>query len=295
MKKLISLFLSMNFVMLLSAQDESCKKITVGDVYIYSGAHGGSFDFQQSDFTALAPASQILSSDLINFKEGYSGYGVSGNYLTMKIGLDFKDKNNGGYKLNPQLQIGLTYMTNNSGRASLYRNSTVRTDTLISVNTSNVVYVDSMYRANIHSNYSSDNLLIDLALIYRTDTEARWSFFGGFGVAGGVSIKARTDVFRHDYVSARYVVPGTSDEYWSYPNNTSEHSSEFFRNEMNFLVYGQLPLGVNFKVAKSTRFWKDLNLFYEITPVLKYFGVPEIGGFVSAGVKHGIGLKLNIS
>jgi hypothetical protein len=294
MKKLISLFLSMNFIMLLSAQDESSKKVTVGDIYIYSGVHSGSFDFQQSDFNTLAPSSQILSSDLINYKEGYSGYSVSGNYLTMKLGLDFKNKESGGYKLNPQLQIGITYMTNNSGRASLYRNTTVRADTLSSSSTSNIVYVDSMYRSNVYSSYASDNLLLDLALIYRTDTEARWSFFGGFGFAGGVSINAKTDVFMHDDVSVSYKVPGSIYDSWNYSNNSSNYNSEVFRNEMNFLIYGQLPLGVNFKVAKSTRFWKDLNLFYEITPVLKYFGVPQVGGFISTGVKHGIGLKLHV-
>ncbi len=278
----------------LRAQDASLPRIAVGDFYIYSGSHTGSFDMDITDFSKLAPESEVLGMDLSYYKKNYLLQRGDGNYLSVKLGLNFVNKEGNEYRLNPQLQIGFTYMTNNTAQYGIHLKETQRVDTLASVSTSNVVYVDSIYSSNIQTDYWSDNLLLDIALMYRTDVESRWSFFGGFGIAGGVSLKSRTDIFHTETEALNFIIPGNENEFSMQNSAEPVHTIESFSNSLNVLAFVQLPLGVNFKVAKSTKFWKDLNMFYEITPLLKYWNIPEAGSYITVGIKHGIGFKLNI-
>jgi hypothetical protein len=294
MKKIILLAVALYSVFFTLAQKPEMKKIQVGDFYIYSGVHNGGFGITFDDLKKLAPESDLLNSNLAGYNNGDSYDFSSGNFLSVKLGLNFLNKEHNGYKKNPQLQIGFTYQTHNSAEFRTWKNEAFRTDTLTSATSPNIVYIDSVFDSNISADYRSDNFLIDLALVYCTDSDNRWSFFGGFGIAAGVSINAYTSISEYNSKSIRFSLPGHPNEIYFSDFSPSDITTEKFENDMNILALAHLPLGISFKVAKSTKFWKDLNLFYEVTPMMKYLSIPEAGGFVNVGVKHGIGLKLNV-
>lgn len=294
MKKFVLNITLIFFAATLIAQNSEMRNIQVSDFYIYSGVHNGGFEFSFEDFQKLAPQSELLKQDFSDFKNGYAYDFSNGNFLTVKLGLDFINKERNGYRSNPQLQIGFTYQTNNSADYSKWSNESVRVDTLTSSSAAYTVYVDSTYSTNITADYRSDNFLLDLALIYNSDDDARWSFYGGVGLAAGVSINAQTEINSYSTESIVFSQAGTNQEYYFANFDFLDNTYEKFNNDMNILAWAQLPLGINFKVAKSSRFWKDLNLFYEVTPMMKFWSVPETGGYINVGVKHGIGLKVNV-
>ncbi len=294
MKKFVLNFTLIFIAATIIAQNSEMKNIQVSDFYIYSGVHNGGFEFSFEDFQKLAPQSELLMQDFSDFKNGYFYDFSSGNFLTVKLGLDFLNKERSGYRTNPQLQIGFTYQTNNSANYSKWRNESFRVDTLTSSSDNYTIYVDSTYSKNITANYRSDNFLLDMALIYNSDDDARWSFYGGIGLAAGVSINAQTEINFYSTESIVFSQAGTNQEYYFSNFDLMDNTFEKFSNDMNILAWAQLPLGINFKVAKNSKFWKDLNLFYEVTPMMKYMSVPETRGYVNVGVKHGIGLKVKV-
>jgi len=294
MKNTILLITILSCVSITHAQKPELKRIQVGDFYIYSGAHSGGFDVTFDELLKLTSKSDLLNGDLSDYTISNSYSSSSGNFLSAKLGLNFLNKGRDGYKQNPQLQIGFTYQTNSLIDYGLWKKERVRVDTLSSTTTSNIMYIDSTFNSNINAHYKSDNFLIDVALLYTTDNEARWSLYGGFGVVAGISIKAHTEIFENHYESLQYSLTGNQNEYNLSRSTANGNSYEKQQNKMNYLGWAQLPLGISFRVAKNTRLWKNLNLFYEVTPMIKYLSVPEIGGFVSTGIKHGFGLKVNV-
>lgn len=291
MKKLFVFLAVCIFAFNASAQSDPLKRIMIGDIYLFSGNHFNSFDMELKDFISIVPESAILKEDFSKFKHyGIQNNSTLGYNLSMKLGLDFRKKDGSGYRHNPQLQIGLSYMTNNPGNYTMSYNEKFRMDTITSPAFHDVLYVDSINYSYVNAEYHSENLLLDLMLIYRTDAESRWSFYTGIGVAGGISLNSRTEVYRIDDVYSEFNYKGSS---FGYPRSI-DSSSEYFKNEMNILALFQVPVGVNLRVAKNTKLWKDLNLFYEVSPAVRYLYIPEAGSFIGTGVKHGFGLKFNI-
>jgi len=294
MKKNIVFAFCFAFIYYSFSQEEAVSNVRVGNVYLSAGSHTGNDELEVGDLFKLASNSEILKDDISQYDKNSFLRTGDGRYVSMKLGLDFADKNGKAYKMNPQLQLGFTYMKSNTWNFNLRDEKRVRFDTLTSSSSSHIIFVDSIYDSKTYLDYSSENLLLDIALIYRTDPLDKWSVFGGIGLAGGVSVRAATDVHRINTSHIRYVIPGGNYYYYGEYNTDPQHDRETFKNEMNILAIAQLPVGVNFRVSKSDNFWKNVNLFYEMTPFLKYLNVPETGSYISVGMKHGVGLKMNV-
>lgn len=265
--------------------------MTVGDIYLFSGNHFNTFNMELTDFISIAPQSAILKEDFSKYKHnGIQNNSSLGYNLSMRLGLDFRKRDGSGYRRNPQLQIGLSYMTNNPGNYSMNYTEKTRMDTLTSPAFHDVLYVDSIYFSYVNAEYHSENVLLDLMLIYRTDSDLRWSFYTGIGVSGGISLNSRTEIYRFDDAYSEFNYMGSS---FGYPRRF-DSASESFKNDMNVLALFQIPVGVSLRVARNTKLWKDLNLFYEVTPAVRYLFIPEAGSFIGTGIKHGFGLKFNI-
>ncbi|MDI1355838.1 MAG: hypothetical protein PSX36_13025 [bacterium] len=285
-----------------TVQPTPTKRIVVNDFFIQSGM----FATQQGlatavDFRKLAPQSALLKSDLSTYNTAAYPSFHANTMLSVLLGLQFLDKEKKAYKANPLLRLGFSYMKASALSADLTKTFTKPFDTLISSHNNPPTYVDSSTTRTYNMNYSSEQIRLDASLLFRSNPEARWSLFTGFGVTLGASLNAKTDISYNVYqstsnenTSTSYSGSGNGFGYSFYYNeNTSSdvYKTESFRNSNNVGVSAYIPLGVDFRIGKKRPFWKMSHLFLESRPGLNWTSIPELRTVAGACIQLGFGYR----
>lgn len=280
------------FALPISTQAQALK---FSDVYISAGANWTTNDGTLEDFMKLAPNSKLINSDFSEFNGSHS-YFYTGNHSAARasflVGLDILKDGTPG-KFAPQLRVGLTYSPGIFLTYSFNKDESFPYDTLTSSQTGNHILVDSVNYQGYSFGYSSDNLLLDISIVFKTNPLARWSLYGGIGIAGGMSLNATTTAHYYE----NYHLTSNNDNYTPLNNEFRDYSShnqdEIFRNENSFLVSGYIPLGVDFRIGKNKEFWKRTHLFAELRPAVNMNFIPELGTYTQASFSHNIGIRIS--
>ncbi len=246
------------------------------------------------DFTDLTPGSAILARDYSGFE--YSEYGTTngaGGFEVM-LGLGLRNQEKTGYRQNSQLRVGLGYSSLSSLNASYYQNERKPYDTLVSSQTGNSVFVDSVINRNLNMQYNTDNLRLDVSMIFRTAGTSRWSLYGGVGVRANYSFNGYTSV---NY----YVQRGTEQErqdykgYYGYGADyeMGENENEIFKsNASSFGGAVYVPLGADVRFGKTSEFWRKIHLFGELRPGIDFSNIPDYGSVTQGFLQFGVGVRV---
>lgn len=248
------------------------------------------------DFNTLFPNSMLLSSPSLkgldqNSNSLYSGGGGLGLLVSLKT----KEKTYGNTTISSGFRIGVNYQSRALSN-SYFKTSSGVIDTLRSANGGEQIYLDTVNSQNLSLTHRSEMIGLDVSYLYRINPSARWSFFGGLGTQVGASINNRTDIYYSSYRYREYrkddgsIVGGE----FSNDRNNSTSVSETNRNRSGFYAMVYVPLGVNFRIGKTSEFWKRTNLFYEMRPMLNISSIPELGTFAGIGIQHGLGLRITV-
>lgn len=263
---------------------QACEVNLLGGGYFQPTQYG-----TMEEFKTLAPGSQLLKADFTGYNQ-YNNYVSNYNSLfAVNLGFRFANKDKSAYLKNPVLRLGITYLSTTDLANSLSREDSFRSDTLISTSTGQIYYLDSTIYRSYNMRHSSDQVRLDLSLIYRTDPQARWQFYGGLGLSAGVSLKSYTTI---DYMVGNNI---NSMNYYFYPANNQvyDYQNEYFRNSADVGVTAYVPLGIDFRMGKKRPFWKRTHLFYELRPGAGLAFIGDLGTFGNISVQQGLGLKVN--
>ena len=273
-------------------QNREIKKITVSDFNVQTG-----FFFIKSaggvmqDFKTLAPNSELLNMNFSDYTSS-SGFLISGSTLfAASLGLKFADKQRSTYKKNPQLRCGIAYANTGIVGGGYFKEERKPYDTLVSSQSGQATYIDSITTKNVNVNYTSEQLRLDASLIFRTNEEKRWSLYTGIGVSAGWAINAYTNV---SYFTIRRTQETNSSNSYSDMGKT-DYVSEHFQNKSGGGFSTYIPLGVDFRIGKKREFWQHLHLYYEIKPSMNAAIVPELKTFINAGVQEGLGIRYTLN
>lgn len=242
-----------------------------------------------SDFQRINPKSVLLSENMDGYTISNGFMASAGPTFNANLGFNIANKAKTEYKSNTQLRIGITFseisMSNN-----LSKTDRKRFDTLTSSQTGQMVFSDSVTYSSYTMNYKTQQLRIDVSIIYRTNPAARWSVFGGIGIEAGESIMAYTDINYSEYST---VTPANSTSGTSYSSNTPYRSEQIInKNTYGYAAY--LPMGLDFRIGNKRGFFKQLHVFYEARPFVNYTYIPELGSINSVGIKSALGLRVTI-
>ncbi|HQQ94668.1 MAG TPA: hypothetical protein PLQ93_08950 [Bacteroidia bacterium] len=282
---------------LLKSQDISNTPVSKVQVCEVNVLFGGGANFNQNstiaDFQKLAPQSKLLKEDFSNYQSSsFYGMGSNGMFSVM-MGLRFAKADKSAYRGNPILRMGFSYITSNNFASSYYQEKTKRYDTLVSVSNGQIYYLDSTLTKTYNMNYRSEQLRLDLSLIYRTDHKARWQFYSGIGLNAGISLNASTNI---SYLPYNGVSNNGYYNYYPYPypyQQGVQSTSETFRNASNFGVSAYVPLGIDFRMGKKRPFWQRTHLFFEMRPGVNVNSIPELGTFADGYFQSAFGIKVN--
>lgn len=285
---------------------EPVKKIDVCEVSILGGFSAQSNQYATlADYTKLAPNSKILQADLSNYSKTSAYGGNSSGMFSVLMGIRFGKKDGSAYRNNPIFRMGFNYMNSTSLASGFYKSESKPYDTLLSYQTGKEIYVDSMTQRNYNISYSSQQIRLDLSLIYRTDGKARWNFYSGIGVTFGTSLNAYTNISYYANTSvSNQNYDGAYYNYSFYPpyfstggnyyyTNGNGGITETFKNKNNTAFSAYIPLGVDFRLGKKRVFWKRTHLFCEFRPGVNSVQIPELGTYNTAFFQGNFGLKIN--
>lgn len=264
------------------------KRLRITEAYIYP-----SVGLQRvplgtlNDFRKLAAQSTILNKDLSAYSSAIfmSTYGQTA--FSAKLGISFVDKDKNTYRANPTLRMGFNYFRNVGLISQLNKTTRVRFDTLYSTTGGPPIYLDSVTRYFIGMSYGTEELRVDVSLVFRTDIEARWSMYGGMGITLGGSLNSYTDINYNESSSVESSATG-----YSMNTNFYSSSSERFKNKSSIGYSMYLPLGLDFRMGNKREFWKRLHMYYEAKPYLNISYLQQIGMFTNVGIQNGLGLRV---
>jgi len=289
-----NLFFLLFFVSTISiAQTDSIKKpifrdkLKITDYYLMPGFNLSTNDYLTvEDFRKLNPNSTLLKNDFSDYTQTSFGGLNLNSQIALKLGCKL-DKNN-----SKQLQFGLLHSTYNDLSTHYYKTDKKRFDTVSSGQTGTVYYLDSVHTTNYSMNYQTKTLSLAASLIYRTNPEARWGVYAGFGIAAGVSYKSMTTIFMNDYYNVEARKPNGEWVSNSYSNIQNGYTNEYIRNKPSFQFLLNIPMGIDFRMGKKREFFKRLHLFYELQPAFQLNVVSKIGTRFCTSANNTLGLRV---
>lgn len=285
---LVSLFQNYSFCQ----EEKTEKKIKIEDVQvqglfcIQKNNIGSILDFQT--LSSNSTLSEIPDSFQPSQYRSYNG----GMMYSINVGIQLKNKNKSPLKGVPLLRLGVSSYTNSHLTSNYYKSESGRYDTLVSTQTGEMTFVDTTNIRGISMDYYTQQIKINAAFYYRTNTEKRLSMYYGLGIAPGISIHSNT------YISKSYqVYESTSNEehgvtYYPYGNGGNVgFSQETYKNKNSFCFSAFVPVGIDFRLAKNKSFFKHVRLHYEVRTAFNYSLIPNLRAFTNFNFQHGLGIR----
>jgi len=247
-----------------------------------------------AEFQQLAPGSKILKSDFTGYNQTDMYWPSINGQFAANVGFRFGNKAKSAYKPNPILRLGFSYLNVTGLSNALSKTEEFRSDTLVSVTNGSVYYIDSTNIRTLTMRHTSDQIRLDVSLVFRTNPKARWQLYGGVGLTAGLSLSSNTSI---EYA----VNNGTSDDpqagyyypfYYQYYEGFN-YQNEFYRNNPDFGMSAYAPLGLDFRMGKKREFWKRVHLFYEARPGITFSNIAGLDFFGNVSIQQGFGIKVN--
>jgi len=293
-----SLIISFGFNVCAQESEEKIKRMKVTDFYLTGGFVMSTLPaWSIADFQTLTPNSQLMDTDFVGY-DTYSNYSqnapmnmMTNRQVSMMLGFSFSNKDKTKMKGNPHLRIGLTYRSGDLLAGNAWRTDRYTFDTLSSSGGAEYT-VDSVFNNNYRMNYSSQQLHLDISVLFRTSPERKASLFGGIGITSGVGLNSRTDINYAQDVST--VVNYPSYQEWQGNLGFNVGQNETNKNEMAYGFSAYVPMGLDIRLGNRNEFWKRIHLSLEMRPSLNVFVSPELGTMTTFASYHGIGMKVNL-
>ncbi len=247
---------------------------------------------EKEDFEKLMPDSEILTSDFTGFRKDDYYYFDPRTVFNVLLGMQFFDREY-GYKRNPELRIGLNYFSGFVLNGYWDKEDRMVIDTLNSPRTGRSYFIDSVTSSSFNMEHWMEDIHLDVSVIFRTNSEDRWTLFAGFGITAGRSILSETEISfqENGYIETRST-EGTILQR-DYTGGSSTYKFERRTQINNWGCSAYVPLGVDFRIGKRRENLKHMHLCYEIRPTLQYLSLPGFGTLLNSGAQHTLGLRVN--
>jgi hypothetical protein len=276
------------------------KAISLSEFSVQNGfttASGNQQPFGAAEFSLLAPNSSILNLDLSGFDQ-YQNFvfnrGGNNRNSGIYVGLKLNNFNKNNFLRAPVIRLGLHQESLRITGISFYNEVRTPYDTLISTQTGNSTYVDSVSSTYIGMEYFSNKLALDAAIIFQTTDNYRFSFHSGIGFNAGLTYNNRTEINQNNSTSTiSYGNNSNGSSYYSsYYDGYGDYQRESITNKNGFFFSAYVPLGIDLRLGKNREFWKHVNLFLESRPSINFQSIPEVGTQTSMRFSGNLGLKL---
>ncbi len=277
------------------SQELQEKKFHFDHLVVTTGGELGTAPLLMSreDFTKLAPGSTLYPSAMR--EDIRMGMMVSWNASIFNIQLGWTPYISGGTEKskNRTWRVGLMAQGFQSSLYSNVNENTFRVDTVYQGSNGAIYgFLDSTERYMSNGYYKATAIKADIAHVWSTDSDKRFSLHAGMGVNAGVNVAAQTHIFVNRW-SVNELIDTNGDVISSngYFNSNDNFQRETFNNKTGFSSTAYIPLGLDFRVGHKREYLKNLHLFSEIRPALNVVVVPETRTYIFPTIQSTVGVK----
>lgn len=193
-------------------------------------------------------------------KSPMMGSGINVSQINLGIGLNPYCKKLGDYNRKQEFRVALSYT---HGTRSLTDNSSTfpfAGETFTSPN--NVMFSDTLKTKRITTSEKLTELGFDLSYIFRTNQEKLVSLFTGIGLNTGYAIVS--DLITNTSYKAKIVYYIDGEEISNDDNiSKKDPESKLGSVDKSILLRPYIPFGINFRLAKTHKFFSKMNLYIQ--------------------------------
>jgi hypothetical protein len=246
-----------------------------------------------NDFRRLVPESQLLKANYDNYNSNQLLTYNSNSFMSVLLGMELKSRKNKTYKPNPKLRLGFNYGSFSTLSGYLQQTERFVYDTLVSAQTGNVYYADSVVNRSLVMDQSTQQLSMDLALLYRTNTENRISLYTGIGLGAGISMNTTTNITYNKRSKSETNLETNS---YTTGNSYSEESTiktESFKSKDPYTLWVYVPMGIDFRIGKYSEILKHAYLYLESRPSISRTSIPDFASTTQGSLAFTAGMRYN--
>jgi hypothetical protein len=243
------------------------------------------------DFRRLAPQSVLLNANYENYNSSQLASYNSNSFMSILLGFELINRKNNEFRTNPKLRLGFNYGSFSTLSGYLNQSERFVYDTLVSTQSGNVYYADSIVNRTLHMDQNTEQLSIDVALLFRTNTENRISLYTGFGLGAGISMNTNTNI-RYNKRS-NSVLDIEADAYLvnEYFSEQMDLQTESFISKNPYTLWVYIPIGIDFRIGKYSELLKHTHLYLETRPAITRTSIPDFGSSIGASIAFAGGMR----
>jgi hypothetical protein len=308
-KSIVSGLVVLMFISLSFAQDTiknrrfvlSGAEISLGSMLHYS------FDFGISEYLTMIKDPNFEIANINEYLvDSHSSpemtlryYRNASTTLNLSLNFDLRNKSGAAFRGNPFFRVGLSYSNSDYHFFNSFTKSDVfAADSLtVSHGGQNQTYaIDSINLMTYSFGMQTKAIRLKADIMWRTDLGKRFRFYGGLGVAFGVSLQ---NEILMGYMQGGYFFyranPDITGIVNALPNTYTAYKSTSYGNRFKsatiFDFSLTVPIGLEFQLGKKGIF-QHANLFYEYTPTILMMKTKGVGMKYRLGSQTALGLRI---
>lgn len=284
----------------ITAQTDTLKKIKVESIeYLVGIIPFPNNPISTSDVQQLIPESAV--PNLTEYHQNYNDYTNGSSIMSASFNFKLLNKSTNTYRKNVIARLGVSFLSVQDLYASWNKvNGNNILDTLVSSQTGQTYFLDSVSENDIHLDYSSSQLRIDGSLIIRTNPNENVYFYTGIGATIGASVSAKTHVSSSSIYERKLdsTQVNYTNDYHIYPseiNYYSINSWSSYSNKSNISGSVYLPIGIDVQLLKYDKKGHRFHFFYEMRVGMNMTAIPELKTYWSPYLQQSGGLRFMLN
>jgi hypothetical protein len=247
---------------------------------------------QLEDFKKMHPQSFLLN----DFDQDISAasYSNSSFIATLSTHINL-NKNKPSRRVKPYLRAGVNYLSWTYYGISDSNESLLNTDTLTSPTSGNVLYVDTNMRSSRYASLTTQQVRLDVAMLFNINQHKRLSFTTGLGFLVGTSLSSQTEIRKYNSYNVDVY---DQDQQFMYPANyqgpmpNPMNITEFFTSPsiFHFQLYAPLILNYQFGSRTPDGFNSKYALQFEMSPGMAFENIRKTTSFSFSTLQSRISL-----
>jgi len=266
----------------------------ITDVYIGTG--GGLFGLIQADFNDFQKmaGSLLLPDSAANFFNT-SAWRSATNVFSVVGAWQLGNKEGSERRLSLSVRAGLLFNGGRTMNGRYFQSSRHRIDTLYNASGTQMILVDSIKSFDKDVFHESNRVMLDLGIYVRLFPENRWSLFGGFGIAPGITFNSATILSEREYNEMEYNNVFTSDQITNSFYESRVNRNTIVRNKSSWCMLMHLSFGFDFRVSNRSEFWRHVHFYMESRPSMFISHYPELQrSFTQTGGQFLSGIRVRL-
>ncbi len=247
---------------------------------------------QLDDFKKMHPQSFLLN----DFDQDISAapYSSSSFIATLSTHINLS-KNKLPRRVKPYLRAGVNYLSWTYYGISDSNESLINTDTLTSPTSGNVLFVDTNMRSSRYASLTTQQVRLDVAMLFNINQHSRYSFTTGLGFLVGTSLSSQTEIRKYNSYNVDVYDQGQQFMYpanYQGPMPSPMNITEVFTSPsiFHFQLYAPLILNYQFGSRSPDGFNSKYALQVEVSPGMAFENIRNTTRFSFSTLQSRISL-----